>query len=270
MSWSIGIDVAGYSTGKSGVVALRKLPAGNFEACVVRDSPFSAKVKGVSKLDRVVSAEADFIDAMCSVAPVYIDVPIDLQDLMGDTPVEYAWQLTKRAADVVFGGLPPLSDKIGSPVARIRNLLKHCSGDLGSEIFETYPAASLALILSKKPKYKNSDLVLGEAPLDPSAGLPLLAKLLGLSGPVGCRITDDDIDAILCALCGLVDEECVLQGPDLEQHLASQLPPHHFASAAMFGDVAPKGYVLLRQLPRIQITIVETDLGNLMQRMVDA
>jgi hypothetical protein len=104
----------------------------------------------------IVADEHGLLELCCSFADFIVDVPIDLGPLLQavnrhcSCAPNYYWQLVRRPMDQGLGGLTPLADRIGFPVARLANLLRTFNAEshvqLSKTLFETYPAASLELI----------------------------------------------------------------------------------------------------------------------------
>lgn len=104
--------------------------------------------------------EAELLKRCCAIAPLVVDVPIDLAplpDLLSHKPVcpaRYYWQLVRRPVDHALGALTPLADRIGYAVARLANLLRSLEDSpvkLNATLFETYPAANLELLRQAHP-----------------------------------------------------------------------------------------------------------------------
>lgn len=126
MAISFGIDLAGYSSGKTGVAAVLKESTDVHIFIAKKLAPFSVRIKGHQKIETVVAEEARIIGNMLKKGPVLVDAPIDLQNLddLGKLKPSRIWQLTKRPVDQALDGLAPSADKIGSPAARIRFIKK--------------------------------------------------------------------------------------------------------------------------------------------------
>ena len=257
MTWSVGIDIAGYSTGKTGVSAMRRIDSDAIEAYLVRESPFSRKAKGQDRLSAIADLEIEFVGELIKCARVYLDVPIDLQFLVSESSPEYVWELTKRPVDLVFGGLPPLADKIGSPVFRVRNILREFWNEVGVRVFESYPAASIKLVTGEKHSYKNSVIKLGDEADPTNQGLAALIRRFSIQSAASFDFSDDDLDALVCALCGVVPSEHLLYESSLDDYLRRNLPS--IPRYARSGDVslAPAGYVLLTEITSQQVVVRE-------------
>ena len=275
-----GLDLAGYSKGKKSALARVAWHGGNepVEAKVVTDHPFAQELKRCHKL--APRCEQQAIDCMLAQGRLFVDVPIDLQGLMGldprkesgDCDHQFVWELTLRPVDYAFGALPALADRIGSPVARFRNILSTLGIDpLGDGLSETYPAASLSLVGEfERCKNKKGHLTYkdGRAKREDGKWVPCgrregqraadtavacIATEIGIT--TGTTITDDELDAVLCALTGVAPPSALLCGSALEKEISCRIEkklnskrrntrtesPRQARRAT-----APLGYVLLR------------------------
>ncbi len=255
---AFGLDLGGYSGGGSALVrSTRRIPT-EVRATVYRGHAFSKKPNRGEPFAPIVEKEVQLLAACLRRAPVYADVPIDLQGLPAPGGAVYAWQLVKRPADFAFGGLPPLADRIGSVVARFRNVLRLLSQDhpdpLGSRLYETYPASSLRLLglphkgykgEKNRITYKNGTWV-GSGPK--GNALARIANELRMMGAYGESLNHDELDAVLCALTGVVDRGCLLQGGELETAISEKVADDRIDPAP------PKAYALIKHLPE-ELTI---------------
>src|SRR4051794_39936733 len=130
MRRSFGWDLAAY--GKSSYSALCEGVRDDegFTATLLRcDAVCRPRLTMTANLRGVVADERRVLEACCARANVVVDVPIDLRplldalDLTSKYEASYYWQLVRRPIDQALGGLKPLADYIGYPVARIANLL---------------------------------------------------------------------------------------------------------------------------------------------------
>jgi hypothetical protein len=251
---AFGLDLGGYSAGRSAFVRASLLSPDEVEAVVYRGHAFSKKPGKGNPFVQIVEEEVELLARCLDRAPLYADVPIDLQGLPCPGGEVYAWQLVKRPVDFAFGALPPLADHIGSVVARFRNVLLRLPlgqrDPLGGILYETYPAGSLRLLGLPHKGYK------GEGKkycitydtrwvsYDQEGGvLAGIANELGMFGQPGQMLNHDEFDAVVCALTGVVDSDCLCQGEDLETFISEKI-----------GDVqidatSPKGYALIRRKP---------------------
>lgn len=251
---AFGLDLAGYSTGRSALAMATVSDNGPPTVTILTGSPFSQEVCGSDNLPRVREVEVACLQGLLKEGPLFIDVPIDLQGLPSPKRQEFVWQLTKRPVDQAFGGLPPLADKIGACVVRVQYLWgvprDRTNDPLREKVFETYPAGSLKHAGKKHEKYKgraryieengsrwqprrednDRDMTLAE----------LLADLTWTAVGDGFVLTHDEFDAALCALTGVCTQ---LKRNGLQQMIAKEL--------AGFGDSfpVPSSYVLLKQIP---------------------
>lgn len=251
--------MGGYSAGGSALVrATRRTPT-EVQAMIYRGHAFSKKPGKGKPLTPIVEKEVELLAACLRCAPLYADVPVDLQGLPCPGGEIYAWQLVKRPVDFAFGALPPLADRIGSVVARFRNVLRLLSENhpdaLGARLYETYPASSLRLLALPHKGYKdeNNQVIyengtwLGSGPK--GEVLARIADGLRISGAYGERLSHDELDAVLCVLTGVVDQSCLLQGEELGTTIGEKVGDD------LVDPTPPKAYVLMKHLPE-ELTIV--------------
>jgi hypothetical protein len=218
-----GLDLAGFSTGKSALAHAKRVSGKSVEIEVFLNHPFANKKEGRDSIAEQLKLERACIK-QCM--PMYIDMPIDLQNLPGIEDVNFSWQLTKRAIDVAYSAMPPFADRIGSPVARLQAVLGKDYPGLNSDYFETYPNMSLHKWLGHAPpSYKNNDKT-ADWEDDQWVGETGLADLLNTCGfcassPV--KINDDHFDACLCALVGVVGEDKILFEESLREDVENMI-----------------------------------------------
>lgn len=184
-----GLDLAGYTTGKT-ALAVVEIEGREARATLLRGSALSAKRASDDRLKPVLKEEASALNRCLRVGPVAVDIPIDLQDLGSSDRAEYVWQLTRRPIDRAVGAMPALADRIGAPVARFAAIMRegNFAGLLGERLFEAYPAGTLKLLKIGAGRYK------GKKGVD---ALNSLCRTLKIEPYVE---SDDDIDAIICAI----------------------------------------------------------------------
>lgn len=242
---AFGLDLAGYSTGKSSLAGVSANGA-SVEATIFRGHAFADKHDGDRALTGFVPREQELVEA-CTRKKLFVDVPIDLQDLPRPRNPAKAWELTKRPVDRLYSALSPLANRLGAPCARFLNILGTMDQDLlGRSLFETYPAASLRSILGKKPKYKNSTIRSNGSGWEPDAGpgadgLVKIATRLRMTGPENMALTDDDVDAIVCALVGVASADERIERDAIQESLKT----------LGMGYLPPSGYTLLGAWNRI-------------------
>jgi hypothetical protein len=228
-----GIDLAGYTTGKTSFAAAR-WQGESAEATLFSNSVFSPNVKRqtAEAISPALAEEVRTLQRCFAVGSVAVDVPIDLQELLEPQHARRIWELTLRPIDQALGAMRPLADRIGSPVARFRAIMRAGAFDdrLGRSLFETYPAGTWRLsdVVSKGYKGKNGG----------SACTELCARL-NISPALS---NDDDIDAVIVAITAAADAEHLVgaaEFADLLRGLGTQ--KHH---------ELPKGYRLLKRFPR--------------------
>jgi len=182
---------------------------------------------------------ANRIECLKNIMPLFVDVPIDntyFNDAYNNPG--YIWQLNLRPVDRAYNGQRPLGSLMGGYVQQFKYMYNKSELTLGENLYETYPAASL-IELGINAKYKKTISVYKENKWTTSIGG--ICDKLNIS-PIDnteLKINDDEIDAVLCALCGVVDDKYILKGNDLEKHINSRINNSKRYKA-------PKGYVLLQ------------------------
>ena len=281
---TFGWDLAGY--GNSGSGLCRADRSGNAITATVLRATFvcKPKLKMESAIGKTAMIEREMLRLITQVGAVYIDVPIDLQDLprvvdfQSHATADRYWQLVKRPIDHAFDALEPLGSNLGYAVARIARLLGNLAAtgsavDLDRNIFETYPAASLRLIAGANDSgdvaYKAGQIAWtgerwrprniaknpSEETLRRSSAFAELAGALRLRADEGVALNDDEFDAVLCAVTGCIPESAV-KDDDLETLMRARLAQRGVPESIVRGAVPPKGYVLLRGIPaNLQITV---------------
>ena len=271
MKTAFGLDPAGYSTGKSAFCRIDQATNNNVTATVYSGHIFSKKIEGKIPFTETVGREVELLAACCKKAPIIIDIPIDLQGLPFLENAKYSWQLTKRSVDFAFDALPALADKLGSPCARFLNLYtllaKKLESPLGKQLFETYPAASLELIDIPSEKYKPGEISFKNGYWDWKKGdgksekLAEIAEAFKLTACEGLTLNDDEVDSIICATAGIVEEERLLRGSELATVIKKRL--HKKLNVRNLDEIQsfePKGYVLLKELPAFEIKVEKKEV----------
>lgn len=256
---AFGLDLGGYSAGRSALVRATCRTPTEVQATVYRGHALSKKPGRGKPLASIVEKEIELLAACLRGAPLYADVPIDLQGLPCPGGEIYTWQLVKRPVDLAFGALPPLADRIGSVVARFRNILRllpeNHPAPLDDQLYETYPAGSLRLLKLPYKGYKDDkDRITSEGDTWHGSGpkgrvLARIANGLRISGTHGEMLSHDDLDAVLCALTGVVDQSCLLQEKELGTAIGEAVGDDRV------DPTPPKAYVLMKHMPE-ELTIV--------------
>lgn len=245
MSFASGIDVSGYSQGKSALAVARRF-TDRVTVIICEGTPFSQKHTGDQPLARIVEQERTFIRSCSEYGRVLVDIPLDLQSLSHLSDVEFAWQLTRRPVDYALRGMPPLADRIGAAVARFQHLLAGLPDlQLGRHLFETYPALILDLLGLPSTRYKGVPITYQAGGWQGGERLSTLAHQLDFSANEGIQLTDDEFDAVLCALSGVADAAQRLEGDRLRNIINAKLAEKLSLPTADFD--APQGYSVLCQ-----------------------
>jgi hypothetical protein len=184
-----GIDLAGYTTGKTSL-AFVEIKGRSVKATILVRSALSRKQKLSALLKDVLPHEVAVVRRCLEIGPVAVDIPIDLQRLPKPANPKQLWELTLRPIDKSVKALPPFADRIGSPVARFAAIMRvgKFRPLLGRKLFEAYPAGTLRTLKIAAGQYK------GAKGLN---ALNSLCKKLRIKPRVK---NDDEIDAIICAI----------------------------------------------------------------------
>jgi hypothetical protein len=191
-----GIDLAGYMTGKTSL-AFAETEGRAAHVTILKNSCLSIKHKSNANFDAVVANDVAVLRRCFAIAPIAVDVPIDLQGLPNAKRPKELWELTRRPIDRALNGLPPFATFIGAPVARFAAIIYAGKFEdlIGESLFEAYPSQTWKRSRIDAGKYK------GSAGKDARI---LLCKTLKLEP---CVDNDDDIDAIICALTAAATDD---------------------------------------------------------------
>jgi Protein of unknown function (DUF429) len=232
VSVGFGLDLAGFSNYRGTVLAAIQAEENKADVVLLAESPFSRRLGDGSFAERL-EAETATLKRLLEIGPIAVDVPIDLQGLPLKHAVE-AWELTKRPVDDSFDGLAPLASWLGACVARFAAILPSDlkEKELGTRLFETYPAASLRQKFGKSDpdvtQYKLADKKKAQIATD---ARQRLSRRLGIecNGP---GLNHDELDAVVCALAAIATPDQLL--PEREYCLRGS-------------RVLPAGYRLLNK-----------------------
>ncbi|MEE8533373.1 MAG: hypothetical protein V3S95_07500 [Alphaproteobacteria bacterium] len=271
---AFGLDLAGYSAvAKAKLVRILERDDATAEATLLDFSVFNKKHHGNDEISAVAGKEVSILEKCITTdASLFVDVPIDLQDLPPPHSPQYIWQLQFRSVDRAFEGMAPLASRLGAPVARFKNLLELAERNLnkpallGKMVFETYPAASLKLVLGQEPKsYKNCQTKYIGAEWVPfkwpktkkadETGLHDVANKLHLSAPDESPWSDDEIDAVICAMAGVVGSNGVLKDETLKYEIKNSLQSQGLRGTSNQFYEPPVGYVLVKNNPFSEIRL---------------
>lgn len=239
---AFGIDLAGYSTGKS-VCAVAEDDRSRIRVTILVGCPFSEVQRTTNTLEPILSREVQFLKSLLDQGPVAVDVPIDLRALSPRRGAGHIWELTLRPIDRALGALPALADRIGAATARFQKILHigQFRDSLGRRLFETYPAGSLRSLKLAHRGYK------GKA----SSALAKRKALASALNMRQCELSDDELDAAICAVTALPNYR--LMGHDLANRL--DLSPRSL----------PAGYILLGKLPAVAVTVAREHVSRWLQ-----
>jgi hypothetical protein len=235
-----GIDLAGYTTGRSAVAAIEAKGDRVAEAVLLRNSHLTLKHSSNALAQNVIHGDTECLRRCLALGPVAVDIPIDLQDLPSRSKTVKLWALTLRPIDKKLGAMPPFADRIGAPVARFAAMMRLGNFDpaLGISLFETYPAATWKKLRIDAGKYKTKD---------GHTARIALCNSLKVAPHIG---NHDDIDAIICAVTAVAPTEIMCTKADLGLDL----------------EELPRGYRILKALPfdRVRVTNANADFDEWM------
>lgn len=240
---AFGLDLSGYSTGRSSFVAIESLGE-RARAFSLKGTALTGVRHGCDDAEKTLSAEVAVLKTCLELGHIAVDIPIDLQGLPAPPDATFIWELTKRAVDEAFQALPPLADRLGAPVARFKAILRRgqLEDHVGTSILETYPAGSLDLWGLRRQGYKGKGK---------QAECAELARCLRLTSD---QLDEDELDAVICALTAI--EGNGLFGEALEDIVRNRNP---FTEFSKRGSALPLGYTLAKRMPFDQIDFVEID-----------
>ncbi|MBZ0136930.1 MAG: hypothetical protein K8I27_11210 [Planctomycetes bacterium] len=169
--------------------------------------------------------------------PIGVDVALDIDALGAGgnrraPALRQLWELTHRPIDFAFYGDAPLTDRVGEFGVRFRTLLASSAFELGDDIIEVYPRATVELLEFRGQHiggaahhstngWKGDDRN--------KRGDKLMAKILselGVNPGQGAdKLDSDDLDAMLCALTalGATIAQGVLTGDELAREITERV-----------------------------------------------
>jgi hypothetical protein len=246
MMIGFGLDPAGYC-GERSVLAVAERCGSNAGVTILRNSPFSRAPNEARQIEVILANERkalkDMVALGCSIA---IDVPIDLQGLPRMSAPTHLWQQTKRKVDKKVGGLEPLASFIGHVTARFQSIFCDSELDqrLGLSIFETYPKPTLRKLLGTQwtavGNYKSK-----------RSQMEAICYALKIS-PQTEIVTDDDLDAVICALTAGAPAEELWNRDDYE-------------SKGVTLEELPRGYRLLSRTSFDTVAVSTGDFDDWMR-----
>lgn len=126
---------------------------------------------------------------------------------------------------------------------------------VGKNIFETYPARSLGLLKLPDKMYKGHKISFQNGHWTGGVAAEI-AEGLGLIAKNGDTLNDDELDAIICALAGVVDDDLILQGDELKHEISKSIKNKLKNGNIECLDLDPPlGYVLIKERLDMKIII---------------
>jgi len=240
-----GIDLSGYTTGTTALAVLQ-ITGRSCVATVLRRSPLSRKRKGADYSTAALKSDVAVLNQCLRLGKVAVDIPIDLQGLPTPADTTRIWRLTRRPVDRALKAMPPFADRIGAPVARFSAVMRlgKLKAKLGQRLFETYPSASFKKVRELKNSVKKVTRAKARDEFCRRSNINR-KKCCGKKG-----ITDDEIDAIICALAAVAPNKFFHRPADYP-HLEGKLP---------------RGFRILKKSPVSRITVECEDFENWMNK----
>ena len=244
---AVGVDLAGLG-GKNTAQSLVKRQSSPTEAhpdlhATILAQGLSENLDGDAQAAAALLNDANILRDWAEETPIVIDCPLDLQGLPDPADALWIWQLRLRPIDRLFSAMAPLADMIGAVVARARATLRHGNlmGALGHTIFESYPAALLQRKDLPSPKSWSTMIDANGAITDIRStsdrnaeqmrtlhnNVTILCGGLRLRAEADLvRITDHELDAVICGVVALTPHPADLDG-ELEQRFPGRrfVPP---------------------------------------------
>ncbi|MCA8916266.1 MAG: hypothetical protein KDB90_12725 [Planctomycetes bacterium] len=231
-----GINLSAFGAARRPRLALATLGAkGDIQVLLKSAEMFAGKHK-LSDHSEVLFAEwrAGLLELP---RPIGVDVAIDI-DVLGAGGIRRApaqrqvWELTHRPIDFAFYGDAPLTDQVGEFGVRFRALLAASVFEIGNDLIEVYPRATVEL-MEFRGQYTGGSAHHGgtgwKADDRNKRADKLMAKLLaelGINpGQNASKLDSDDLDAIICALTalGAVSNTGVLTNDELDREIAERV-----------------------------------------------
>jgi hypothetical protein len=254
-----GINLSAFGTTQKPVIAHVTLHDGE-AAIKLRDAgPLAERAR---LADDTATVFAGWRQELLGLArPIGVDVALDVSALK---PVATGplWGMTHRPLDYAFYGDAPVTDRIGEFGVRFRAMLDAGSMELGKELIEASPRATLEL-LEFKGQYAGGSAHHTHAGwrADDRGKRPdkLLAKMLqelGINAGEGTqKLGSTELDAILCAMTALavrkgegnltareldgeISERCARRSLAVQADRTHKAPRHAFVLARPFWESA--------------------------------
>ncbi len=96
-----------------------------------------------------------------------------------------------------------------------------------------------------------------------SEKLAEIAEAFKLTASEGLTLNDDEVDSIICASTGIVEENRLLKGNELVTEIKNRLMKKlGIGNLDGIQSLEPKGYVLLKKLPSFEIRVEKKEFKN--------
>jgi len=252
-----GINLSAFGVAHRPVVAVAHMErATEVHVTLYPESPFGGRTRLADPSDALF---AQWRTGMLDLPrPIAVDVALDVSALAADAPT-FLWQLTHRPLDFAFYGDAPLTDRVGEFGVRFRAMLAQSAFELGADIIEAMPRATIELF-DFKGQYQGGGAHHGpngwKADNRTKRGDKLLAKVLeeiGANPHQGAEnISSEDLDAILCALTALAVQrgDGTISGTDLGAEIIARAARRaDVPGPAAIGNLTPPKHAAVLDRP---------------------
>jgi hypothetical protein len=239
-----GINLSAFGSTRRPLVAIAHFTDGDVRVELRPAAMFSRSKLSESAAETFATWRAGMLELP---HPIGVDVALDLGEVR-DSSFEQRekavpeprgsnldsrllWELSYRPIDFAFYGDAPVTDKVGEFGVRFRTMLAAGGFELGRDLIEAFPRATVEL-LEFKGQYQGGGAHHGhngwKADDKNKRADKLLAKLfqeLGVNPVQGAeKLTSDDLDATLCALTALGSArgEALLSGKALNDEITQR------------------------------------------------
>lgn len=234
-----GLDLSGYTRSGTSLAAV-VVNGDSAEVILLRNSALSRRRSTSSSLREIVKCEARDLKRCLEIGPLAVDIPIDLQNLLHPERSEVIWELTRRPIDEALNAMPPVADRIGAPVARFAAIMREgkFSSHLGKDLFETYPSESYRRLTNSH----NGNRQEVRAAFFRGIALNTIDT------------SEDDLDAILCAIAAVAPEDYLVTEKDF----------------ALERGKLPAGFRVLKRSPFCRLTLKQQDFSTWLTGLTQA
>jgi hypothetical protein len=200
--------------------------------------------------------------------PLAVDIALETESAAAR---DYLWRLNQRDIDFAFYGDAPLTDRIGEFGVRFRGMLQGAPVEIGRELIEAAPRASIDL-MGFRGQYQDGKAHHGKGgwKADDKTRRPdkLLAAILtelGVNPEAGAeKFGSGELDAMLCALTALAQArgDTLLRGAELAAEIAARCERRANLAAGSLAATVPASCAVLAEPFWESITVSRGESPN--------